>query len=242
MDTIRIADKQQTLVIAHRGMSALETENTLPAFVAAGNRTHIGIESDVHKTADGEFVIIHDDNTGRVCEIDLCVEDSALAQLRALELKDRAGLTGRIDLHIPTLEEYIGVCKAYDKVSVLEFKNRFEKEDIAEVIRRIDALGWLDHVIFISFWYENLLDLRELLPDQPAQFLTGNRDDFDWLIGELASHRFGLDVQFGAVTKELVDACHAAGVPVNCWTVDHPDDAARLIACGVDYITTNVLE
>ena len=51
-------------MIAHRGVSGLERENTCAAFVAAGNRGYFGIETDVHLTADGQYVIIHDDTTG----------------------------------------------------------------------------------------------------------------------------------------------------------------------------------
>lgn len=242
MATIWIDNKQNTRMIAHRGLSGLETENTHAAFVAAGNRSHLGIETDVHKTADGQFVVIHDDTTARVAGEDLSVEGSTFEELRALLLFQKDGQKGRTDIRIPTLEEYIRICKQYDKTAVLELKNRFEKEDIAEVIRRIEALGFLDRVVFISFWYENLTDLRELLPEQPIQFLTGLRDDLDWLIGELASHRMGLDIYHEALTKEVVETCHAHGVEVNCWTVDDPKRAEELIAMGVDYITSNILE
>ena len=51
MNTIHI-EKQHVQLIAHRGCSALETENSIPAFTAAGNRTYYGVETDVHCTAD----------------------------------------------------------------------------------------------------------------------------------------------------------------------------------------------
>ena len=62
MDTIKI-DKNNVKLIAHRGVSGIERENTAAAFVAAGNRSYYGIETDVHVTKDGKFVIIHDDDT-----------------------------------------------------------------------------------------------------------------------------------------------------------------------------------
>ena len=65
MDTIKLNVKAVKMV-AHRGLSGLERENTCPAFVAAANRSYFGIETDVHKTADGKFVIIHDETTERV--------------------------------------------------------------------------------------------------------------------------------------------------------------------------------
>ena len=59
MNTIKF-DKKDTRVIAHRGLSGLEKENTNSAFVAAGNRSYYGIETDIHRTKDGHFVINHD--------------------------------------------------------------------------------------------------------------------------------------------------------------------------------------
>ena len=50
MDTIKI-EKKNTLMVAHRGVSGLEKENTLAAFIAAGNRSYYGVETDVHRTA-----------------------------------------------------------------------------------------------------------------------------------------------------------------------------------------------
>lgn len=242
MDTIRMENKGNTQMIAHRGLSGLETENTNAAFVAAGNRSHVGIETDVHKTIDGHFVIIHDDETGRVAEKNMVVEQSRFDDLRALVLKQKDGKVSRSDLRIPTMEEYIGICKAYGKTAVLELKNRFTKEDIAEICRRIKKAEYLDNVIFISFVFENLEDLKALYPDQPAQFLTVERKDLDWLTDLLSQKHIDIDIQFGAVTEERVASWHAKGLKVNCWTVDHPDDAKRMIDAGVDFITSNILE
>ena len=52
----------------------------------------------------------------------------------------------------------------------------------------------------------------------------------------------GLDIAYPALTEDAVRALHDCGVEVNCWTVDNPEDAKRLISWGVDYITSNILE
>ena len=57
MNTIKI-NSGKTKIIAHRGLSGIEKENTCSSFVAAGNRSYFGIESDVHVSKDGEFIII----------------------------------------------------------------------------------------------------------------------------------------------------------------------------------------
>ena len=62
-------NKNEVLMIAHRGLSGLERENTCAAFVAAGNRSYFGIETDIHRTADGEYVVFHDDTTERLAKV-----------------------------------------------------------------------------------------------------------------------------------------------------------------------------
>ena len=95
MDTIHI-DSRGVKMVAHRGVSGLEKENTASAFVAAGNRSYFGIETDVHRTLDGHFVCIHDDTTGRVAIDNLKIEESTFDTLRALLLCDKDGAKGRI--------------------------------------------------------------------------------------------------------------------------------------------------
>ena len=75
MDTIKI-NKKNVLMIAHRGVSGLETENTKEAFIIAGNKSYYGIETDVHVTLDGKFLICHDDNILRVTGKDLIIEQT----------------------------------------------------------------------------------------------------------------------------------------------------------------------
>ena len=239
MNTIKI-EKKGVQLVAHRGCSGLEQENTHAAFVAAGNRSYFGIECDVHRTVDGKYVIIHDDTTARVAIDSLVVEESTYDTLRNLLLKEKNGEKGRTDIRIPSLQEYISICKHYDKIAVLELKNHFEKEDVWEICSIIEEMGYMENVIFISFDYENMVTLREKYPNQPAQFLDykGEAD----LVERLKAHNLDLDISHKVLTKELIDACHAEGIKVNCWTCDDKEIAEKLVSYGVDFITTNILE
>ena len=240
MDTIHLSNKGKTLMVAHRGVSGLEKENTMPAFVAAGNRSFYGIETDVHKTLDGKYVCIHDDTTARVAIDDMVVEKTTYDTLRSLMLCDTDGKKGRTDLRIPSLAEYISVCKRYGKYAVLELKNAFEEEDIYEICSIIEEMEYLDHVVFISFCLDNLIFLRKKYPTQAAQFLVSTFED--GLIDTLLEHKLDLDIRHKALDAEKIAACHAADIFVNCWTVNDPEIAEKLIAAGIDCITTNILE
>ncbi len=229
-------------MVAHRGLSGIEMENTCSAFVAAGNRSYFGIETDVHVTKDGQFIIIHDDTTRRVALDNLTVEESTYETLRSLHLCDKDGQRGRKDLVLPSLAEYIQICKKYEKVSVLELKNHMQPQDIDRIIDVIREEGWLDQTIFISFDLPNMIYVREKLPDQKAQYLAGGGADWDSVMDALTRYRLDLDAHFGLITEERLKALHDAGKEVNVWTVDHLEDAERLAEWGVDYITSNIIE
>ena len=239
MDTIKIK-AGKTLMVAHRGVSGLEKENTCAAFVAAGNRSHYGIETDVHRTVDGKYVCFHDDTTGRVAIDNMVIEESTFDTLRNLILTDIDGAKGRTDLRIPTLQEYIQICKKYSKTAVLELKNHFPEEDIQNILNVIRKEGYLKNVIFISFDLENMLTIRRLLPKQRAQFLTCEYSEE--LVETLVKEQLDLDILHTQLTKENIEYMHSRGITINCWTVDDPARVADLVSWGIDFITSNILE
>ncbi len=240
MDTIKI-DNKTVRMVAHRGLSGLEKENTCSAFVAACNRaTYFGVETDVHRTADGQFVIFHDDNTARVGIDHMVIEETTFDTLRKLQLADIDGKRGRIDLTIPTLMEYIEICKKYGKHCVLELKNQFKAGDVYKIVSMIEKAGYLDHVIFISFALKNLIYLRRRYPEQPAQFLVKEWDDR--VLEALEKYNLGLDIYYKSATAENVRQVHALGQEYNVWTVNEAVDGEALVEMGVDFITTNILE
>ena len=239
MNTIKF-QKGSTLTVAHRGVSGLETENTAAAFVAAGNRSYYGIETDMRKTADGRFVILHDDDLVRVAGEKIVPEEVTLSLLSEIVLFDKDGTKSRKDLRLPTLEDYIKICKKYEKHCVLELKSEFTEEDTARYVEIIKSLDYLDSVTFISFKYSNLVHLRRLLPGQSIQYLFSEMSDER--IEKLLAEHFDADINYKALTEENIAALHEKGIKVNCWTVDNPEIAERLVGWGVDYITTNILE
>ena len=240
MKPIFIEDKRNTQIVAHRGLSGIERENTLPAFVAAGNRSCFGIECDVHVTKDGQYLVYHDDTTGRLCEKDIPLEASTAEQLRGLRIKDAQSDEFTDSLKMPALSEYLAVCARYEKTAVVELKNPMSAGHIAKIVEICGNVYDLRRVVFISFCFENLVEVRKIKPRQTVQFLCGEYTDD--LLPRLKEHGFGLDIYYKSLTKERVSDLHKAGIRVNCWTCDDRAEAEELLSWGVDYITTNILE
>ena len=227
-------------MIAHRGVSGLERENTCPAFVAAGVKSYYGVETDVRMTKDGKFIICHDGDLMRVGGLNISIEQSTFAELRKVRLKDTDDVTAREDLCLPSLQEYVAICRKYNKQSILELKGEFPENKIVEMVELIQSMGWFERTTFISFCGENLVVLRNNFPNADIQFLAMKCGEEE--IAFMKKYGFDADLFKKVITKELVDTLHEKGIKVNCWTIDDLENATRMRDCGVDFITSNILE
>lgn len=239
MNTIKI-NKKNTQMIAHRGVSGLEKENTIPAFIAAGSRTYYGCECDVYLTLDRKVVILHDNNTERVSGIKENVKESNYDNLKQIKFFNVEG-TKRCDYYyIPLLKEYLEICKRYEKIAVVEIKDNISEEDVLDIVNVVKEENYLENTVFISFYPWNLQKVRKHYPDQNVQFLSNdiNEEIIDLCVRE----NFDIDLRHDRITKELIERFHSHGLKVNTFTVNDQEEAERFCEWGIDYITTNILE
>ena len=225
-------------LIAHRGLTDRAPENTLAAFRAAGESAVFGIETDVHRTKCGAFVVIHDETTGRVADSDLRVNRSTLSDLRALTLHMPNGKEDG-EWRIPTLSEYLAVCKEYQKAAFIELKYGMSKEDIRALIEEVHAADYLKETAFISFTFSYLVFLREELPKTPLFHLTTEVSEKE--IRDLVFHRIGISLLWESLNAKAAARLRAAHIPTGVFTVDDEHTARRLSRLGATYITTNRL-
>lgn len=237
MDTVKI-NKGNVLMIAHRGVSGLERENTKEAFILAGKKTYYGIETDIHVTKDGKFIVCHDHNILRVTGVDLVIEDSNYEDIIKHKIYN-FNTEEKKELVFPYLTDYLTICKKYDKQAILEIKTEVDELYASKIVEEVINCNWYDKTTIISFNLNNLLHIRKKY-DIKLQFLTGELDEE--LLNVLINNKIGLDYYFKNLTKDIVDYFHSNNLDVNCWTVDDEDDAYKLIQMGVDMITSNILE
>ena len=238
MKAIKIK-KKRCKMIAHRGLCGLEKENTCSAFVAAAMHSYYGIETDVHVTKDGKFILCHDDDLKRVAGKDWIIEETEFAKLRKVKLFDTDGKTRRAHLVLPTMEEYFSICKKYKKIAVFELKNRIPIDKIKEIVEKVKQMNWFEKTVFISFQRENLVDLRSIEKTAKMQLLSGeySKDLFDFAV----KYKAGLDVHHKLLSEEFIKKAHDLGVKVNGYVVNDKTDAERYVGYGLDFITTNIL-
>lgn len=239
VDTIHISVPFKGMV-GHRGCAGLQTENTLKAFEEGGKRTYCGLECDIQSTKDKILVISHDETLNRVGHVDLRINQHTYQEIEQVSFIDKE--TGLINplMHAPLFSDYLKVCKKYHKIPVVELKETLENEDIIEAIKEVKEAGLIDRVIFISFYPGYLTKVREMLPKVEIELLSQVFTDgiFDLCV----QFGFGIDADYHVMTSDIIKRYHDAGLKVNVYTVDHKEDAERLISYGIDFVTSNIVE
>ncbi|MFP5224502.1 MAG: glycerophosphodiester phosphodiesterase [Actinomycetota bacterium] len=218
------------LVVGHRGARAHEPENTLASFERALSDGADGIEFDVVLTADHVPVISHDDLLARTCGSNQRISALSVTELRSLNEATAA---------IPTLEEvleaFAGRTRLFVELkAVLDSARGFiSSAEVAE--RSVDLLQGVPDLVVSSFDPSGpAIARRAGLPiahgvvaeASCTPFVTSARDAGCVQIHPIAS----------MVDDPLIEAAHAVGLEVICWTVDDPHEAERFAAMGVDGI------
>ncbi|MBN3490548.1 hypothetical protein JV173_03365 [Acholeplasma equirhinis] len=214
--------------IAHRGLTSKTDENTVTAFKMAGELPFYGIETDVHETLDSKYILYHDDFV-KISDQKIFIDKTLSIDLKNIIFNNGDTL--------PDLEDYIKICKKYQKIAVLELKAPFTTLKIKNIIEKIETLGYLEQTIFISFYIDNLLRVKLLRKESNCQLLLGDYNDA--LITLSKSMKFDINIHYSHLTPTRVDYIHSLGLQVNCWTVNDKDIALKLIEMGVDFITTD---
>ena len=222
-------------------------ENTLTAFRGAVEIGFHWLETDLHQTADGTIVCIHDDTVDRTTDGKGRVADMTLAEVKTLDagFRFRQGrehpFRGQ-GIRIPTLEEVVAELPGVKLI--VDLKQDGMERRLADLITQYDL--W-DRLIVGSFSDERLARFRRETADRVATS-TGPKETFRvWLrcwVGTPPAVADALQVPrsywgLPVVTKRTVAAVHRAGMQMHVWTVDEPDVMAELLDWGVDGIITD---
>ena len=231
------------LVWAHRGASAYAPENSLAAFERARELGADGIECDVMLCASGELVVCHDERLDRLCGLPVAVRELPLAELRRLVLLG-ARFPG-VNATIPTLEEAV---EAAGSRMLWNVELKVDRHEDAEPLARAAARAFArlpleGRLLASSFHPLALLTLRTVAPEIPTAFLWEGHgkllDLWNGLWGRVTSTA-AVHPEHTAVSPEAVGRWRRAGLLVNTWTVDEPDELLRVREAGVDGVITNV--
>jgi glycerophosphoryl diester phosphodiesterase len=232
-------------IIAHRGASHDAPENTLASIQLGWQQNADAVEIDVQFSKDGHIVVIHDNNTRKTAGVRKKVSAQTLAQLNALDV-GRWKHAKWVGERIPTLAEAFATIPNGKRLFV---EIKCGAECISAFVRDFTASGRkAGQVVPIGFSLETMRLLKQALPDLEVCWIAALRRTLrGWspkaekLIERATEAGLnGLDVGGrGPVDAAFARKVHDAGLKLYIWTVDSPAKAKRLIAAGVDGITTN---
>ena len=222
---------QRPSIVGHRGASAHAPENTLGAFRRALEDGAQLLECDVHLSADGHVVVMHDETIDRTAAEDSPLRTGAIGDLTRAELDTVLLADGE---RVPSLA---GLLEMTTAPLFIEVKVAAAATAVADLLRALPAGTPAADSTVISFHAEALAEIRRSA-DTPVSYLAEQVDEQAITTArELGAA--GIGPSINGLSLRAAQAVHEAGMTVNPWTVNTSAQLEVALACGVDTITTD---
>lgn len=224
----------------HRGLKNLAPENTIASFELAGKKKLAQCETDIRATADGVYVCMHDDTIDRTTNGVGTLSSITFAKLQTYYVDiTPQGDYNQDQLKVPTIEEYVKVCKLYGMICQIELKENLGLEAI-EILEKYDMKH---RAILTSTNLEYLVRVRRQHRDIVLHWIKGstNFSDLDTLDGmQPCSISFDY-TDVNAVPVDIEQKCGQYNIQYCFRAADNTNTLNWHIQKGATFIPTNVL-
>lgn len=211
------------------------------------------LEMNVHTSADGQVVLIHDDTVDRTTDGAGRVSDLTVAELQALDAAYRYSQDGGVTfpfrgqgVFIPTLDQVFERFAHMPMVIEIKQATPSMAEPLCATIRRH---AMQTRVIVPASNDTAIAEFRQACPEVATAASTGEVTtltvlNFIGLGGTVSPSYAALQVPIASrgipvVTDAFVRTAHARGLAVHVWTINDQAEMERLLALGVDGIMTD---
>lgn len=233
------------LVVAHRGASAEEAENTREAFQLAVEVGADAVELDVRLTADGVPVVMHDADVSRTTDGRGHVAGMSLAEVKRLRIRTSTGGATEVPTLREALEAIAGRVAVDIEVKNIPWEPGFDpagSRTVEATLRVVDEAG-AGEVIVTSFDPRTIARCRSLAPSVPTGLLTTHHVPAPDAIRFAASegHTWVLPPADRVLeaAPAAIDAARSLGLRLGTWVVDDTEVALGLFRHGIDAVATN---
>ncbi len=226
------------LVVAHRGDSQNAPENTLAAFALAAERGAEVVELDVHVTADGDVVVIHDDRLDRTTDGEGEVHRLRTAAVRSVSAG--AWFSPRFKgERVPLLDEVLDLCRAARVVPLIEIKSRWRRSQNAGrlVAAALERHAMSERAAIITRDGKRMAEVRLAAPRTPVSPLTFTKFQARGILPDAGVA--GVTCYWKSLSLDLVSRLRAAGRFLVPWTVNRGDHMERLLLLGCEAVCTD---
>ncbi len=222
------------IVIAHRGASGTQPENTLAAFKKAVKLGAEMIELDVHLCKTKELVVIHDARVNRTTNGHGFVSHKTLLELQELDAGNGE--------NISTLQEVFDLIKGKIKINI-ELKGKGVVTETVKLIKhQIESKNQIaNDFIISSFHHSQLKEFHSLMPEVPIGVLYEHHPEGYLKLAE-ELHASSINLSIKHINEKLVQEIHQNDLQVWIYTVNSEEDFKAMQAMGVDAVFTNYPE
>jgi len=222
-----MSGKRPLICIGHRGAMGYKPENTLSSFALAIDMGCPWIELDVY-VVDDEVIVIHDDTLERTTNGTGRVIDRSFEYLRGLDAGDGQ--------QIPTLQEVIELVDRRAGINV-ELKGKHTASAVSRILADCVKRGWSAEAFVVSSFAHRELAAADPAFRRGALFGSKSRRDYFAVTDRLKA--WSLNLGLSLAQPQTIAAAHERGLEVFVYTVNKPEDIARMRALGVDGVFTN---
>ena len=219
------------LKIGHRGAKGYEPENTFVSFQKALDMQVDGIELDVHLSADGEIIVIHDETVDRTTNGKGFVNALSLRELKAFRIDGKH--------EIPTLKEVFDLANQDCSINI-ELKSHEATDKVVSLIEKyVTKKGWkYDRFLVSSFDWNALQQVAFLNDEIPIGVLTETDLDLALAFAKFI-HAKSIHPHFHLLTKENTAQMQGKGLQVFPWTINELEDIQKIKSFNVNGIITD---
>ncbi len=240
-----IAERTRTLrendafprVCAHRGLSKVCPENTLPSFGAAIGVGAHEVEFDVRLSCDGVAVVCHDERVDRTADAPGAISEMEWAELRKLDFGARYGEAWR-GVRVPRAEEVLDLVSGRVGINIHIKEPGNDSRLVRLVADEIRRRQLVESAYLAGATEAVLSAFVEVAPEIPRACLVSQNGPREQI---RVAIKYGCArVQFRRVaTQEHFHEAHDAGLACNLFYSDDFGEACEFGRAGVDVILTN---
>ena len=216
-----------TEIIGHRAGGFDAPENTAKGIEVAYELGAMGSEIDIQRTADGYYVVNHDNDFSRVAGVNKTPAEMTLAEIKEIRIGGEP---------VPTLEEALEASR--DKVTLfVELKGSTADEQMVDdAVKTIKEMDMQDQAVIISLDQHLVEYVEEKYPEMLTGFLAFIS------LGQIENTPFDyLLLEEEIATDDVISAIHDKGKKVGIWTVNKEEDIERFLTGRADAIITDAV-
>lgn len=225
---------------AHRGVTSVAPENTIPAYEEAVRLGYYSAECDIQRTKDGVWVLLHNDTVDKwFCEYGP-IKDVTYAEASKYSFKGGSNFWAYDDLRIPTLDEFLDVFVGTNTRPQIEIKAE-TYDTLHEVVEAVEKKGLVESSIVISFDLQQLREIYKLNDKIELWYLVDRITEENIAEARSISDKVWLSANFDKNDRRSVQLALDSGIDVSYWTVNTVEDAKIMYDLGVRYLETDIL-